>query len=79
VALSARTAQQCAEALSTPEWVVSLTTPKFEDLIYEHAALRPEPCRVDVDALERGAIVLTEQNMRSRLWLQSGELRLETE
>jgi hypothetical protein len=44
VAVSARTAQQCAEALSTPEWVVSLTTPKVEDMIYEHAALRPEPC-----------------------------------
>ncbi|MBN1608033.1 MAG: hypothetical protein JW940_15470 [Polyangiaceae bacterium] len=32
VAVSARTAQQCAEALSTAEWVVSLTTPKVEDL-----------------------------------------------
>jgi hypothetical protein len=27
------------DALSTAEWVVSLTTPKVEDMIYEHAAL----------------------------------------
>jgi hypothetical protein len=51
VGVSARTAQQCAEALSTPEWVVSLTTPKVEDLLYEHAALRPEPCLLSPKSL----------------------------
>jgi hypothetical protein len=39
-----QTAQQRAEALSTPEWVVSLTTSKVEGLICECAELRPEPC-----------------------------------
>jgi hypothetical protein len=43
VAASARTAMACAAALSDDEWAVSLTTPKLEDMIYEAAALRPEP------------------------------------
>jgi hypothetical protein len=43
VAVSARTANACAIALSRDGWLVSLTTPKVEDLIFESAALRPEP------------------------------------
>lgn len=41
--VSARTASACAAALSRDGWIVSLTTPKVEDLIYERAVLRPEP------------------------------------
>ena len=43
IAVSARTASACAAALTRDGWITSLTTPKVEDLIYEHAALRPEP------------------------------------
>jgi hypothetical protein len=43
VAVSARTAQACAAALNGEGWLVTLTTPKVEDMIYEAAALRPEP------------------------------------
>ncbi len=43
IAVSARTADACAARLSSDGWVVSLTTPKIEDLIWEHAASRPEP------------------------------------
>lgn len=43
VGVSARTANACAAALSRDGWVVSLTTPKVEDMIFESAALRPEP------------------------------------
>jgi len=43
VAVSARTAQACAAALNGDGWLVTLTTPKLEDMVYEAAALRPEP------------------------------------
>lgn len=43
VGVTARTANACAAALSRDGWVVSLTTPKVEDLIFESAAVRPEP------------------------------------
>jgi len=43
VAVSARTAQACADALSSGDWVVSLTTTEIEDLIYERATVHPEP------------------------------------
>lgn len=43
VGVSARTAARCAERLSGAGWTVSLTTPKIEDLIYEQAAVRPQP------------------------------------
>lgn len=43
VGVTARTANACASALSGNGWVVSLTTPKVEDLIFESAAVRPEP------------------------------------
>lgn len=43
IAVSARTANACAVALSRDGWIVSLTTPKVEDMIFESAALRPEP------------------------------------
>lgn len=42
-AVTARTASACAAALSRDGWIVSLTTPKVEDLVFENAALRPEP------------------------------------
>ena len=35
VGVSARTADACASRLSSDGWVVSLTTPKIEDLIWE--------------------------------------------
>jgi hypothetical protein len=43
VAVTARTASACAAALSRDGWIVSLTTPKVEDLVFENATLRPEP------------------------------------
>lgn len=43
VAVSARTASACAAALARADWIVSLTTPAIEDLIYERATVRPEP------------------------------------
>ncbi|MET0792204.1 MAG: hypothetical protein ABW061_11840 [Polyangiaceae bacterium] len=43
VAVSARTALACADALRGDDWVVSLTTTQVEDLIYERAVARPEP------------------------------------
>lgn len=43
IAVSARTANACAVALSRDGWIVSLTTPKVEDMVFESAALRPEP------------------------------------
>lgn len=43
LAVSARTASACAAALSRPDWLVSLTTPTIEDMIYERATWRPEP------------------------------------
>ena len=47
LSVSARTASACAAALNRNGWMVSLTTPKIEDLIYEHAAVRPEPIVLD--------------------------------
>lgn len=47
LSVSARTASACAAALNRNGWMVSLTTPKVEDLIYEHAAARPEPVVLD--------------------------------
>lgn len=41
--VSARTANACAIGLSGDGWIVSLTTPKIEDMIFEGATLRPEP------------------------------------
>lgn len=43
VAVSARTAQACADALTRDGWWCTLTTPKVEDMIFEQAALKPEP------------------------------------
>jgi len=43
VAVTARTAQACAEALTRDGWLCTLTTPKVEDMIYAQAALKPEP------------------------------------
>lgn len=43
IAVSARTANACAIALSGDGWIVSLTTPKLEDAIFESATLRPDP------------------------------------
>lgn len=43
VAVSARTAQACATALNGSGWLVTLTTPKLEDMICEAAVHRPEP------------------------------------
>lgn len=47
LSVSARTASACAAALNRNGWIVSLTTPQIEDLIYEHAALRPQPVLLD--------------------------------
>jgi hypothetical protein len=43
LSVSARTASACATALTRADWIVSLTTPAVEDLIYERAVIRPEP------------------------------------
>jgi hypothetical protein len=43
VAVSARTAAACAEALTRDGWLCTLTTPKLEDMLYAQASLKPEP------------------------------------
>jgi len=43
VGVSARTPSACAAALSSDDWVVTLTTSMVEDMTYASAALRPEP------------------------------------
>lgn len=43
VAVSARTTQACASALTRDDWVCTLTTPKIEDLVYARAEHKPEP------------------------------------
>jgi hypothetical protein len=72
VAVSARTAQQCAEALSTAEWVVSLTTPKVEDMIYEHAAFRPAPYLLNPNALNIASDTAVSRHSRVMLERLSG-------
>jgi hypothetical protein len=49
VAVSAQTEMDCAEALSALDsaWIVSLTTPKIEDMIFEEATVRPEPVTIN--------------------------------
>ena len=51
LSVSARTASACAAALNRNGWMVSLTTPKVEDLIYEHATVRPEPVMLDAQRI----------------------------
>jgi hypothetical protein len=69
VAVSAHTAQACADALSGGDWVVSLTTTEIEDLIYDRAALRPEPVTLNptkVNIASDGAIAEHSQKLLQR-------------
>jgi hypothetical protein len=70
VGVSARTAQACAQALSRDGWLVSLTTPKIEDMIYESAAARPEPVTLNpqkVNIASDAAIAEHSAKLRARL------------
>jgi hypothetical protein len=72
VAVSARTASACAAALTRNGWVVSLTTPKLEDWIYEHAALRPQPVLLDPrhsDIASAGAVAKHSEKLLGRISL----------
>lgn len=70
VAVSARTAQACAEALSVGEWSCTLTTPKVEDMIYAQAALKPEPVLINpakLDIASEPAISQHSQQLLARI------------
>lgn len=51
VAVSARTAQRCADLLSDADWQVQLSTVEVEDWVWSHAAKRPEPCLISPDKM----------------------------
>ena len=56
IAVSARTASACAAALTRSDWIVSLTTPKIEDLIYERAAVSPAPVLLDPQSINVSSV-----------------------
>jgi hypothetical protein len=70
VAVSARTAERCAVRLSGAGWIVSLTTPKLEDLIWEHAVFRPDPVLLNpnkINIASNEAVSEHSQKMRAKL------------
>jgi hypothetical protein len=69
VGVSARTAAACAAALSSDEWVVSLTTPKVEDMIYASAALRPEPVLLNPQKIDIASDAAISENSQKLLAL----------
>jgi hypothetical protein len=72
LAVSARTASCCAAAISRNGWIVSLTTPKLEDWIYERSALHVEPIYLDpqhIDIASAGAVAKHSQKLLGRIGL----------
>jgi hypothetical protein len=67
LAVSARTASACAAALTRPDWIVSLTTPRIEDMIFERATCRPEPVLINPQRLNIASAAAVAEHSRRML------------
>jgi hypothetical protein len=64
VAVSARTVARCAELMSGGDWVVSASTPKIEDFVFEFAAARPEPVLLNPSKLNIASEAAVKEHSR---------------
>lgn len=70
VAVSARTAQHCADLLSDEQWLVQLSTVGIEDWVWAHAAKKPEPCLISPAKMNiscPSAITIASQHLANAL------------